>query len=200
MKFTINGPDGKSYSVEADTEEAAQAAVDSLYPGRAPRDDNNKAIVELLQRLVYPTVPKPTREYGPEMLAALKRIEEKEFPVPPEPIQPEKIDFTPLIKAIERVEAKEYPKPADPVDLTPLANVLVDKLGAKIDALGKKISRLATAVGETDSDNTVRHTAVLSALEHIDQVMSAPRRLVRENGVPVASVVDLNGEFSATED
>jgi hypothetical protein len=144
--------------------------------------DNEDALKSALAEL-FPAPPPPPPDRAAQTVELLTKLVEKEPPPHPEPPEPAELDLTPVVDALRRLEAKDAPA----TDLKPLA--------AQIEELGGRITRLTNAVAKANDEQHERHSAVIDAIEQLRRVMCAPRRLVRENGRPVASVVDLDGTY-----
>ena len=189
--YEVKGPDGKRYKVSAADEGVLQSALEKMFP--PPPPDHGAMSVDLLRKLVereppefpaFPEIPKPADPVDlTPLIDAIKRLEDKEPPAFPEIPKPAELDLAPVVEAIARLEAKEHPA----TDLEPLAK--------KLEKFGERLTTLSKALAQADAAATERHNAVIDALDGLRQVMSAPRKLVRENGRPVASVVDLDGEY-----
>lgn len=150
------------------------------YALHADSEDALKAALETL----FPEPPPPPPDHAAEAVDLLRQLVAKEPPPHPEPPEPpEPLDLSPVVEALRRLEGKDAPA----VDFKPLAD--------KVEALGGLFIRLANAVAKANAEAEQRHGAVVEAIDRLQRTMSAPRKLVRENGRPVAAVVDLEGEY-----
>ena len=161
-QYEAHGPDGKRFTLHADSEEALKAALTELFPEPLP----------------------PPPDHAAEAVDLMRQLVAKKPPPAPEIPAPEKVDLAPVIAALRALERKD----PEPVDLKPLAD--------KVEALGGLFIRLASAVSKANAAAEERHGTVLEAIDRLQRIMGAPRKLVRENGRPVASVVDFDGEYA----
>lgn len=147
--------------------------------------DSEEALDAALGEL-FPEPPPPPPDRAAQTVELLTKLVEKEhpaFPAFPEIPAPPKVDLAPVVEALRAIEAKDVPA----TDIQPLSD--------KLDVLGGLITRLANAISKANAAQEERHGAVVEAIDRLQRTMSAPRKLVRENGRPVAAVVDLAGEY-----